>query len=206
MSIWVTEWVRYLQSSGGLIGIPLALGGLVLMLGGWRIWKAAVVLSFAIIGAAVGAVVAKEGSHTHLYAAIGFLALGAVSFPPVNYSVVVLGGIIGAAIVNHVSAGLGVAPPVLWVVTGIGLLAACALSFLNLRQVVVVITSFEGAVLLLSAAVAFLSEVPGLYEYFRTTAYQGSVIVPFLLLVPTAVGTMCQLAEANRKRAGASGG
>jgi len=202
MVTWVSDWVRYLQQSGGLLGIPLLLGGVVLMLSGWRLWKVAVTFSFGIIGAVIGVMIAEGGQYSLLYAGIGFVLLGAASYPPVNYSVVVLGGAIGASIINYLFSGFGLAPVALWTITGIGLVASCALAFLNLRQVVVLVTSFEGAVLLLSAAVAFLSEVPELFHFFRPMAYKGSFFVPFLLLVPTVVGTMIQLADVNRKGVG----
>jgi len=197
---WVQEWVRFLQQSGALFGFPLALGGLILMFGGWRLWKFAVVLSFATIGALVGAFLAGGSANTPWYALGGFLLLGVASYPPINYSIVALGGVIGATIVNYIFAGLNLPPNALWLITGIGLIVSCALAFLNLRQVIVVVTSFEGALLLLSAAVSFLSEVPGLFGYFRAMVYEGSIFLPFLVLVPTVVGTLIQLADVNRRQ------
>lgn len=200
----VGEWVRYLQQSGGLLGIPLLLAGVVLMLSGWRLWKLAVTFTFGVIGALIGVRIAEGGQASLLYAVVGFVLFSAGSYPPVNYSVVVLGGVIGASLINYFVAGLGLAPVVLWIITGIGLVASCAIAFLKLRHVVVLVTSFEGAVLLFSAAVAFLSEVPELFHFFRPMAYNGSFFVPFVLLVPTVVGTMIQLAEVNRRDVGIS--
>ncbi|MHC4064158.1 MAG: hypothetical protein ACYSUQ_10150 [Planctomycetota bacterium] len=198
---WVNDWLFYLRDSSGLIGFPLALGGVVLMAGGWRIWKVAVILTFGIIGAVIGTMLAKGGPDSMFYATIGFLVLGGASYPPANYSIVLIGGIIGAGIFNFAFAGFGLAPGALWAITGIGLIASCAIAFLNLRQVIAVVTAFQGAVLMLSAAVAFVAEVPGLYNYFRAMAHKGSIVLPFLLLVPTVVGTLIQLADVNRRGA-----
>ncbi|MCH7814413.1 MAG: hypothetical protein IID40_10385 [Planctomycetes bacterium] len=81
---------------------------------------------------------------------------------------------------------------------------ACALSILHQREIIVVVTSFEGAVLMISAAVAMLSTVPGLFNYFRNMAHEGSIFIPFILLVPTVVGTMSQLADVKRRDSGLS--
>ena len=59
----VEEWVMFLRMSGGLIGIPLALAGLVLVAGGWRFWKVAVVLSFGVVGAVAGWMVAGDAGR-----------------------------------------------------------------------------------------------------------------------------------------------
>jgi len=189
----------YLQRSGGLMALPLAVGALILMFGGWRIWKVAVVLSFGLVGGTVGMLIAKDPGDRWMYAAAGFLALGAISVPPVNYSVAVLGGVIGGALCHYVSLDLGLGGVPLWLVTLLGLGICTAVSFIYLRQIIIVVTSFEGAVLLVSAAVALLSTTPRLFNYFRTMAYEGSIFLPFVVLVPTVIGTMCQMADVNRK-------
>lgn len=198
----VQQWVTYLKEAGGLIGVPLALGGLVLMAGGWRLWRPAIVLSFGVIGAAAGACLAPPMHPVWLYALGGAVLLGAASFPKPRYSVSLLGGIVGAGIVNYACEAVGLGPPTLWVVTGIALLAATAVAFLDVRQVIIMVTAFEGAVLVVSAAVAFVAEMPGLFNYFRSMAYGGGVFVPFLLLVPTVVGTLLQMADAKQKDSG----
>ena len=202
MNNWAQEWVMYLRQSGALLGIPLALGGLVLMLGGWRLWKPAVVLTFGIIGAGVGAPLAKSPDEVWLYAAIGGIVLAGTSYPAIKYSVAVLGGIIGAGLVYYAFTGFGLTGWPLWLGCSVALAGACALSILHQREIIVVVTSFEGAVLILSAAVAMLSTVPGLFHYFRNMAHEGSIFIPFILLVPTVVGTMSQLADVKQRESG----
>ncbi|MCP4247383.1 MAG: hypothetical protein GY778_10085 [bacterium] len=206
MNNWTHEWVLYLRQSGTLMGIPLALSGLILMLGGWRLWKLAVVLTFGIIGTAVGAQLARSPDQVWLYAAIGCIVLAGVSYPPVKYSVAVLGGLIGAALVHYTITGFAVTGWALWLGSGVALAGAFALSLLHQREIIVVVTSFEGAVLIISAAVALLSTVPGLFHYFRAMAHEGSIFIPFLLLVPTVVGTMSQLADVKKRDSGLSPG
>ena len=199
MSYYIREWILWLKQIDALAGIPLAVGALALMLGGWRIWKVAVVLTFGLLGAVVGVVIADTPSEAKLYGLVGFAVAAAASYPPVFYAVAVLGGIIGAGLTNYLAEGMGFDGTVLWLITAVGLVACLALSFINLRQVIIVVTAFEGAVLLLSAVIAMLSKVPGPFNYFRQMVFETSIFVPFLVLVPAVIGAFLQAADANQR-------
>ncbi len=199
MSFYVREWIMFLKQMNALGAIPLALAGVALMLSGWRIWKAAVVLTFGLLGAIVGVLIADGPSQEKVYAVAGFALAAAISFPPVYYAVAVLGGIIGAGLANYLGEGMGFDGPVLWIITAVGLIAATALSFINLRQVIIVITAFEGGAMLLSAVVAMLAQVPGPYNFFRQMVFESSIFVPFVLMVPAAIGAFLQAADANTR-------
>lgn len=198
----VENWVRYLQQSGVLIGLPLLLGGVILALGGWRIRKAAVPASFGLIGILIGLLLGKGSGQDWLYAAVGFVVLGAVGCLLGDRTVALLGGLIGAGVFNYLAEGLGFSGAGLWAITAIGMMACAALSFINLRQVVIVVTSFEGAVLVVSASVAFFAGVPWIANRFRGTSWCWSLVVLFMLMVPTVIGAMMQMADAKQRDAG----
>lgn len=199
MGTYIHDWVSLLRSTDTVVALPLAVGGLVLVLSGWRFWKLAVVLSYGCLGALAGTMIGRGHDQQTLYAVVGFLVFGAVSLPPVNYSVAVLGGILGAGLVHAWADSTGLAGSVLWILTAIGLVCGTALSFLNLRQVVMIITSFLGSLLLLSAAIAALGNAPSTFNYFYSMALESAIFLPFVMLVPTVVGTFLQAADANRK-------
>ena len=48
------QWASFLRRSDWLIGMQFVAVGLVLALAGWRLWKVAVVVTFAIIGWMMG--------------------------------------------------------------------------------------------------------------------------------------------------------
>ena len=182
-----------------MVAVPLAVGGLGLVFSGWRVWKLAVVLSFGCLGALAGMLFGQDHERQLLYALVGFVVVGAASFPPVLYSVAVLGGILGAGMVNHTAGNMGLTGSVLWMLTSVGMIFGTALAFLNLRQVVMIVTSFLGSALLLSAVVAGLAKIPGMFNYFYDMAFESSIFLPFVMLVPTVVGTFLQAADANQK-------
>ncbi len=199
MSYYIREWIVWLRQTDALAGIPLATAALALMLGGWRLWKVAVVLTFGILGAVAGVMLAGSPSEELLYGVIGFALAAGASFPPVFYAVAVLGGIIGAGLVNYLAESMGFSGPLLWLITAVALIGTTALSFINLRQVIILVTAFEGGILLLSAVIVMLSKVPGPFNYFRQMVFETSIFVPFLVMVPAVIGAFLQAADANQR-------
>jgi hypothetical protein len=202
----VSELFQQLQQVGGLVGIPLLLAGIMLAGVGWRIWKVAVVLNFALIGGILGNNISPWEEQRWLFALACGVIVGCASFPIANYAVSALGGLVGAGITFTMATAATTNDMLIWVVAGIALLVCCGLSFLYLRQVIILVTSFEGGVLLLAAAVAIFAEMPGLFGFFRRIAVESAIFVPFLLLVPTVIGSLLQMAEVNRRGSGVGQG
>lgn len=194
----VHSLVTYLQHASPLIGLPLLLAGVLLAVGGWRIRKSAVPASFGLIGVLIGLQLGKTQDQDWLCGAVGFILLAVIGRLLADRAVVVLGGLIGAGMVNYLAARLGLDGAALWVTTAIGMVVFAAFSFIDLRQVVILITSFEGAVLLVSAGVAFVAGVPWIANQFRGTSWGWALLGPFVLLVPTVIGTMMQMADAKQ--------
>jgi len=202
----ISQWVQFLASLEPLVGLPFCIGGLVLMIIGWRLWKACTVLTFALIGLALGTMMGASGPDQIWYALGGALLLGIGSFPPVNYSVALLGGLIGGGILYGALESLGLSGPALWIAAGLACAAVTGISAINLRHVIIFITAFEGAALLVSGLAVFVLHSSNLIHHFRGMAYTSGIFLPFILLVPTVVGAMVQMADVRQRDSGMAKG
>jgi hypothetical protein len=81
---------------------------------------------------------------------------------------------------------------------GLALLGLTALSAIYRRYVVILLSSFEGALLMLSGVAAILMSSTSMSAVVREMAGESPIVVPFLLLVPTAIGFFYQASEARR--------
>ena len=197
----VNDWVSFLRGSDVLIGVPLLIGGAALMFFGWRMWKPCVVVSFGVLGVAVGTTLADPGPK-QLLCAVGCGALLALlSYRPVNHALALLGGLVGGGFVMSVLTGVGLHGPPLWIGGGVALFACSALAFLNRQFVVIAVTSFLGAVLLISGATVLVMSSPGLYSSFHSMASGSVIVLPFLLLVPAVMSAFYQVSEVRRANA-----
>ena len=127
----VDDWLVLVRGTQPLVGFPLTLVGLGLMLFGWRMWKICVVLSFGVIGAGLGSYLGGDGEYQTYCAIGGGVVLGLLSYWPVNYSVSLLGGLIGAALLTSSLAGMGLGGSMLWVAACLALFACSALALLS---------------------------------------------------------------------------
>lgn len=191
----LTDWVAFLHTSDKIVGLPLALAGLALMLFGWRFWRGCLVISFGLIGIGLGTAFSEGHDNQLLIAVAAGAVLAFLSYWPANLSIAVLGGLIGGSFLLNMLEGFGLHGPLLWILAGIAVFGAAGLAFINRQMVVIAVTAFEGAVLLVSGLTALIMTNPGLYGTFASHA---AFIVPFGLLVPTVMSCFFQVAEVHR--------
>lgn len=194
----VGDWVAFLRSSSNAIGFPLVIFGLALMLFGWRMWKLTVIMAYALIGAILGTIVAGQGEQQVAFAAIGAVLLAAVSVYPVHHAVAVLGGLIGASITHLYLNKLNLGEIMHWSLCGASFVAFTGFSFLGKQRVVIFVTAFLGAILLMSGLATWAMSMPAFYGTVRALASNSFIVVPFLLLVPTVMSAFYQIAEVRR--------
>lgn len=194
----LNDWLYFLKVSQSAVGFPLVIAGLGLMLFGWRMWKVCVMLAFGVIGAVVAAMFVGPCDDQWRYALGGGIVLGALSYWPANHAVAALGGLIGGGIITHSLSELGLSNAALWFSGGAAFLACGAFAYLNRQYVVIIITAFLGATLLISGLTAWVMTLPSLYGTMRSIASDSVIVVPFLLLVPTVMSSFYQGAEVRR--------
>ncbi len=192
------DWLFFLKQSRGLVGFPLVVAGLGLMLFGWRMWKVSVMLSYALIGAAIGAVAAGPRDDPWLYALVIGAGLGLISYWPIRHAVALLGGLLGAGIVTFSLTTVGISGTSLWGAGGAALIGCTAFAFLNRQHVVIVVTALLGAVLLVSGLTAFVMTLPGFFRPLHAMAAGSAIALPFAILVPAVVSFFYQAAELRR--------
>ncbi len=198
----VNDWMTFLRSSDTVIGIPFIVAGATLMLFGWRLWKVSVMVSFAVIGTAVGthiaAMVGASQNERILYSVGCAAVLGVCSYWPAQYALAVLGGLIGAGVLTPVMSSLKIHGNTEWLILMIGFLGSGAYALINRQLVVVLVTAFLGSVLALSGCTIFLMRFPSLYGTLQSLAAGSAIVGSFILLVPCTISSFYQIAEVHR--------
>ena len=95
---------------------------------------------------------------------------------------------------------------ILWVAAGVGFMGGAAISFVMFREMAVVVTSFVGALLLVSGLTAVMPQtMPNLYRTISAFIEDyPAFLVPFMIGGPTVIAVLVQLAGANRSDAAAT--
>ncbi len=196
--VLVQQWLTILNDFGTPIGIPLIGGGLMLSLFGWRLWKVCVTGSYGLIGAGITVWLTTPAGNRWWYSLIGGTALALLSYWTAKHAVCVLGGIIGGALVTYLLTNAGFYGTVLWGGSAVAFVGFAAFSFLHRRNVAIVITAFVGATLVVSGLTAWMMILPGVYSNMYALATGSSIMVWFLVLVPTVMSCFYQVGDMHR--------
>ena len=197
-SYYMHDWIMFLRDAGPLTGVPLAVGGVLLVIGGWRVWKYAAVLSFALLGGIVGQVLAQTEQLSFTWIAVGAIAAGLVGMVVRQYSSAVLAGVITGALAGSFLSSLHVGDIGMWIGIIIGLLGGGGWAYANRQQVISGITSVEGGALLVSGLAVMIAEWPTAHSFFSAILYRSPGMVVFFVFVPTVVGILLQHADEAR--------
>jgi len=198
MAFSIQDWISLLREGHSAAGVPLIVGGLGLMLFGWRLWKVCVVLAFGVIGTLIAAQLIGPRADQMTYALVCGAILGLVSYWPGHFSIAVLGGVIGGGVAHFYLEKMNMSDGTLWGGVGAAFVACTAFAVINRRHVVILVTAFLGAMLLLSGLTSWAMNVPGVLGTFRSMAAWSIIVVPFLVLVPTVMSVFYQIAEVRR--------
>jgi len=166
-------------------------GGLLLLIYGLKIYRAAVILTGAVVGAIAGSLAAGSlGLPEWLGALVIGLALAILAWPMQKLAVFLLGGYFGVLFLSPTLVELfGQRLYVLWLV--VSFLSLGFLCFLLFKPVVIIATSFEGAALLMGAMlVVAWHHVPKTTVRLLSTS-PGLILLALLLL--SLVGIFMQM-------------
>lgn len=192
------DWSIYLRDASSGIALPLIIAGAGLMFFGWRLWKLCVVLSFAIIGMYVAYFYISPTKDQMIYIYIIGGLVGGAMFWPAKHAIAILGGVIVGVVVMASVSNLGFTGTTLWSIGGVALVCGSAYAFLNRQHVVIMVTSFLGAILVISGVTSLVLASPTWLDFFSDIVQYKAIVVPFVLLVPTVMSSFYQLAEVKR--------
>ncbi len=197
----ITDWQAFLRDSHGTAALPLLIAGLGMMLFGWRLWRLCVVSSFALIGAGLGMAyfgTGEPGQNDWMVGLASGAVCGLATYWPAAHLVGILGGMVGAGALTAYMGSLGLSGPPLWALAAAALIGCTAYALINRRHVVVFVTAFLGAVMLVSGLAALVMTVPTLYSTFRVMASYTVIVAPFAVLVPTVMSCFYQISELRK--------
>lgn len=197
MDAWLQHFIQFLERTDTVFAIPLLTAGGGLMIFGWRMWRFCVPLTYMLIAFFVAHWLAPE--PTALAIATGVAAVvGAVAYQVGSRAVLPLGGIFGAAFFMHLYSLIGLSDSGMWFAAAMGFIMGSGIGYLNNAQLVILLTSFQGALLLVGGLIVLLVTQRATYGVLESLASHWSFFGPFCVLVPAVISSFVQMAEVRR--------
>jgi hypothetical protein len=122
-------------------------------------------------------------------------------YQPAKYALALLGGIIAAGVAHLYLRSMNLEAYTLCAASGAVLIGGTAFAAINRRHIVILVTAFLGAVLLISGVVSWAIAFPAFFNSVRYLAERSTIVIPFILLVPTVMSCFYQIAEVRRLQA-----
>ena len=166
--------------------------GVIYLIYGWRLFRALVVLNFAMMGLIAGIVLGKQLGSPLWGGILGTFMLGIVAYPFMKYAVAVLGGLAGAVLGAALWRTVTLPDALVWVGALAGLVAGGFLAFSSFKFSVMIFSSLQGAACLVVGLLALLNDYPQLSEHIANAVYTKAFLLPVMLLFATSIGIFFQ--------------
>lgn len=182
-----------------MLGMPAAVLGLLMMLMGWRFQQVAVAGTYAVIGGVLAWSMTPVDEFRWL-ATVSIAAAGAyLAVKLYRFAVPVLGGLVGVCVMGGMLRALPIDPVFVMLATIVSFIALGATAFVLFRQVVIVITAFEGSLLLVSGLLMLAQEYPSWAGSFHQLVRQHTMLGPFTVIAMALTGIFTQLAATRQQ-------
>jgi hypothetical protein len=198
------QFVSQMQYLDPFVAILVLGAGLVVLLQGWRIFRVWVIVTAAMVGVVAGDRIGQLLQAQYAYAqpacAIGCgMLLALLAWPLMKHALGLIGaltgGLIGHTLLRYLAAALD-RPDILqyaWVGAIGGAVILGISAFFLFRMVVIITSSIQGSVMMVSGIVAVLLKYPPTAKPLAESLEGSSHVLPVLMAVPALLGALFQL-------------
>ena len=171
--------------------------GMVYLLYGWRIFRALVVISFALIGLFLGMHFGAKVDNQMWGGVLGLALLAVASVPLMKWCVCVLGAVAGGILTGGLWYAFDFSQTYIWAGITIGIIAGGMISFIVFKAAVMLFTSLGGSAITVIAVLALMR----LYETkildpptetIHDMVFNQNWFLPTALIIPTIIGVIMQ--------------
>jgi len=169
--------------------------GAVCLLHGWRVFKVLVVISFALLGLALGIIVSGKldaENHQLLGGLIGLGLMAVLSVPLMRWAVSILGAVAGGILTAALWYACKLPEQYIWAGGLVGVVAGGMISFIIFRIAVMLFSSLGGSGLMVVGVLALLYLYPQTTEQIQELVFTEKWFLPAALMAPTLVGIIVQ--------------
>ncbi|MGA2322893.1 MAG: hypothetical protein ABSG22_03500 [Sedimentisphaerales bacterium] len=186
-----TSILTWLQA---VIGISF---GVIVLMYGWRIYKALTVIGFGILGLYLGLWIGNQFQKPLPGAIVGCVLLVILAIPLMRWAVAVLGAVAGGILAAGIWHSCNLPQEYVWAGGLIGFVAGGMISFVVFKLAVMLFTSLSGTSLIVIGAFALIYR----YETFASDPptthlnhlyYSNPWFLPLLLTAGTLLGIILQ--------------
>jgi len=189
-----TMW-QHITSMQALEALMFIAFGCVCLFYGWRIFKMLVVISFSLIGLAIGWFFTERfivGLNPLWGGIAGMIVLGVASMSLLKWAVCILGAVSGGMITGSIWYSVGLSDQYLWAGALIGVIAGGMISFIIFKIAIMLFSSLSGSLLIITGILTLLYLHPSTQDNLQQFFFTKRWFLPVIITLPTIIGLYIQ--------------
>jgi hypothetical protein len=193
--------------------IALLVAGVLLLLFGFKAYRAVVVFNCIALGFWIGGLLGEKAQIATVAAVIGAVLLGAISWPLMKYAVAVCGGLVGAIVGMVAWSWFDLPQDMAWAGGLSGLILVGMLSFLLFKFSIIFFSCVQGAAMLVLGVSALIIKYTPYNKDVVSNLEGKPILIPLIVFSLAFLGIIYQQqrhgllgGEGGPKTGGASGG
>jgi len=192
----LNEIWNFIEKLTWMQSILILASGIIIIMYGWRLYKALVVMNCALAGLFFGirsaaGVTALPNASIWL-GVFGVLVFGITAYYMTKYAVSILGAIAGAILGGAIWRTATMPDELIWVGALSGLIAGAFMAFSSFKISIMMFSCLQGAAAVAAAVLGLINDYPNMSSHLAQAFYQYNFFLPLCILVPTFVGFVCQ--------------
>jgi len=191
----IHEFWTHATSLGQLEAFMFISFGVVWLFYGWRVFKILVVISFALLGLALGMAISSKivgWNNKMVGGVIGMVTIAILSIPLMRWAVSMLGALAGSIFTAAIWYACPLDDRYIWAGAIIGMVAGGMISFIVFRIAVILFTSMGGGALVVTGSLALLYRYSSAKVQMEHIVLHQQWVLPVALMVPMLVGLIAQ--------------
>jgi hypothetical protein len=166
--------------------------GVLLVLFGINIYKFIVMINAALFGAGIGAFFGDKAGNGGVGAAVGGFIAAIVSWPFMKHAVAIMGFAVGAIAGAGLWRAFALNPEMFWAGAMVGGITVGMLSFLAFRGCIMIVTSLQGSLMVVTGVLGLLLKYHDLAPKLGRGLSARQWVLPVAIFVPALCGWIFQ--------------
>lgn len=172
--------------------ISLLILGILLLIFGFKAYKAVVVFNCIVLGFYVGSLLGEKPQVPVVAAIVGAVVMGAISWPLMKYAVALSGGLVGAIVGMGTWEYFEPHSQYAWAGGLMGLILLGMLCFLLFKMSVIFFTCMQGAIMIVLGACALLMKFTPWDSRISSEFSSKPILMPMLVISVALLGIIYQ--------------
>lgn len=191
-----------MRSLDASIGVIMIAAGLALIFVGNRVYKPAVALTYGLAGYLIAVQYFQSDPNRVVISLGAALVAATIAFYVSKHAFAAMSGIAGAFLVMNFMMDLRVPVAAAWILGAAVFISLSAMTYVYWMQIVALVTSLEGAFLIIGSISTIGAISPSLLRNFQQLNRHTWFFLPFAITVPTLIGFFLQTAVMQKRASG----